>query len=51
MCLVQDLLTLSHIETGQIKMHFENIDLYKLTEEVFEQFEGKADKKDVSLAN
>ena len=47
--LVQDLLTLSHIETGQIKMHFENIDLYKLTEEVFEQIEGKADKKDVAL--
>lgn len=47
--LVQDLLTLSQIETGQIKMQFENIDLYKLTEEVFEQFEGKANKKDVSL--
>jgi two-component system phosphate regulon sensor histidine kinase PhoR len=47
--LVQDLLTLSHIETGQIKMHFENIDMHKLTEEVFEQFEGKADKKDVRL--
>ncbi|WP_276365898.1 ATP-binding protein [Chryseolinea sp. H1M3-3] len=47
--LVQDLLTLSQIETGQIKMHFENIDLNKLTEEVFEQFEDKADKKDVSL--
>lgn len=47
--LVQDLLTLSHIETGQIKMHFETIDLYKLTEEVFEQFENKADKKDVKL--
>lgn len=47
--LVQDLLTLSHIETGQIKMHFENFDLYKLTEEVFEQFENKADKKDISL--
>ena len=47
--LVQDLLTLSHIETGQIKMHFEIIDLYKLTEEVFEQFENKADKKDVTL--
>jgi two-component system, OmpR family, phosphate regulon sensor histidine kinase PhoR len=47
--LVQDLLTLSHIETGQIKMHFENIDLYQLTEEVFEQFENKADKKDVRL--
>ena len=37
--LVQDLLTLSHIETGQTKMHFENIDLYKLAEEVFEQLE------------
>jgi two-component system phosphate regulon sensor histidine kinase PhoR len=47
--LVQDLLTLSHIETGQIKMHFENFDLYKLTEEVFEQFENKADKRDVTL--
>ena len=47
--LVQDLLTLSHIETGQIKMHFENVDMYKLTEEVFEQFENKADKKDVNL--
>ena len=47
--LVQDLLTLSHIETGQIKMHFENIDLYKLTEEVFEQFEEKAEKKDIKL--
>ena len=47
--LVQDLLTLSHIETGQIKMHFENIDMYKLTEEVFEQFEEKADKKDIKL--
>lgn len=47
--LVQDLLTLSHIETGQIKMHFENIDLYALLEEVFEQFEGKGDKKEVNL--
>ncbi|HTE30587.1 MAG TPA: ATP-binding protein [Chryseolinea sp.] len=47
--LVQDLLTLSHIETGQIKMHFESIDLYKLTEEVFEQLEEKAEKKDVKL--
>jgi two-component system phosphate regulon sensor histidine kinase PhoR len=47
--LVQDLLTLSHIETGQIKMHFENVDLHKLTQEVFEQFEDKADKRDVRL--
>jgi two-component system, OmpR family, phosphate regulon sensor histidine kinase PhoR len=47
--LVQDLLTLSHIETGQIKMHFENLDLYRLTEEVLEQFEGKHNKKNISL--
>lgn len=47
--LVQDLLTLSQIETGQIKMHFANMDLYELTEEVFEQFENKTDKKDVRL--
>lgn len=47
--LVQDLLTLSHIETGQIKMHFGSIDMYKLTEEVFEQFEAKPNKKSVEL--
>lgn len=47
--LVQDLLTLSHIETGQTKMHFESIDLYKLTEEVFEQFENKTEKKNIHL--
>lgn len=47
--LVQDLLTLSHIETGQIKMHFESIDMYKLTEEVFEQFEEKGEKRSIRL--
>ena len=47
--LVQDLLTLSHIETGQIKMHFQSIDLLKLTNEVFEQLENKAKKSKVTL--
>jgi two-component system, OmpR family, phosphate regulon sensor histidine kinase PhoR len=47
--LVQDLLVLSQIETGQIKMHFETIDIYKLTEEVFEQFEEKVNKKRIDL--
>lgn len=47
--LVQDLLTLSHIETGQIKMHFKNIDLYALTIDVFEQFEEKGEKKGIKL--
>jgi two-component system phosphate regulon sensor histidine kinase PhoR len=47
--LVQDLLTLSHIETGQIKMHFEMIELYKLTQEVYEQLEEKASKRNIRL--
>lgn len=47
--LVQDLLTLSQIETGQIRMRFENIDLYALTEEVFDQFRDKSSKKEISL--
>lgn len=47
--LVQDLLTLSNIETGRIKMHFEKIDLYTLTQEVMEQFEVKAEKKNINL--
>jgi two-component system phosphate regulon sensor histidine kinase PhoR len=47
--LVQDLLTLSQIETGDIKMRFEHIDLVKLCEEVVDQFEEKAEKKKIKL--
>jgi len=47
--LVQDLLTLSQIETGDIKMRFENIDLNKLCEEVVDQLEEKAEKKRIKL--
>jgi two-component system, OmpR family, phosphate regulon sensor histidine kinase PhoR len=47
--LVQDLLTLSHIETRQTRMRFEDVDLYKLTGEIFDQFEGKSDGKNVTL--
>jgi two-component system phosphate regulon sensor histidine kinase PhoR len=47
--LVQDLLTLSHIETGQIKMHFESFDIYDLTTEIFEQFEDKAIDREIKL--
>ena len=47
--LVQDLLTLSQIETGDIKMRFEHIDLYKLCVEVVDQFEEKAEKKNIKL--
>lgn len=47
--LVQDLLTLSQIETGQIKMRFQEIDLYALTMDVFDQFKGKSNKKGIVL--
>ena len=47
--LVQDLLTISQMETGTIKMQFSHFNLYKLICEVFDQFESKADKKDIQL--
>ncbi|HHP7241000.1 MAG TPA: sensor histidine kinase [Cyclobacteriaceae bacterium] len=47
--IVQDLLTISQMETGEIKMHFEYFDLYDLCREVFDQLEGKADKKGIEL--
>lgn len=47
--LVQDLLTLSQIETGDIKMKFESLDLFKLCSEVIEQFEEKFEKKNIKL--
>ena len=47
--LVQDLLTLSQIESGDIKMKFESIDLYKLCAEVIEQFEERSEKKEIKL--
>src|SRR5579859_4963734 len=47
--LVQDLLTLSQIETGDIKMKFDQMDLVKLCEEVVDQFEEKAEQKKIKL--
>lgn len=47
--LVQDLLTLSQIETGDIKMKFEMVDLHKLVVEVVDQFEERAQKKNIKL--
>jgi two-component system, OmpR family, phosphate regulon sensor histidine kinase PhoR len=47
--LVQDLLTLSQIETGQVTMHLEDVDLVALTEEVFDQLKKQSDKKELSL--
>jgi two-component system phosphate regulon sensor histidine kinase PhoR len=47
--LVQDLLTLSQIESGDIKMKFESVDLSKLCAEVIEQFEERAEKKNIKI--
>jgi two-component system phosphate regulon sensor histidine kinase PhoR len=47
--LVSDLLTLSQIETGQIKMQITEVDLEELTREVLDQFEGKLAEKGMEL--
>lgn len=47
--LVQDLLTISQMETGEIKMHFESFDIMSLTKEVMDQLEGKADKRNIGV--
>ncbi|MBC8112612.1 MAG: GHKL domain-containing protein [Verrucomicrobia bacterium] len=48
--LVQDLLTVSQMESGDIQMKKQACDLYSLTQEVFEELEDVADKRKVSLA-
>ncbi len=47
--LVRDLLTLSQMETGEIKMNRERIDLAALTQDVFEQLEPQAARRNVNL--
>lgn len=47
--LVQDLLTVSQIETGAVKIEKKKIDLRPLIEEIFDQVEAKAKKRDVKL--
>lgn len=48
--LVQDLLTISQMETGEIKMHFEYFDIKALTKEVIDQLEGKAEKRKIEVS-
>lgn len=47
--LVQDLLTLSQLEIGQIKMRYVYFDLVHIIKDVFDQVEGKAEKRNVKL--
>ncbi|GAB3320694.1 ATP-binding protein [Larkinella ripae] len=47
--LVKDLVALSQLETGEVKMNFEPVDLYLVTLEVFEQLETTANARGTSL--
>lgn len=47
--LVKDLITLSQMESGVIKMQYQETHLNLLLEEVFEQLEEKASERNVSL--
>lgn len=47
--LVEDLITISQLEIGEIKMHVQNFDIRKLTEDIFGQLEDTAEKKGTRL--
>jgi len=47
--LVQDLLVISQMETGTIKMTYTHFNMHNLAQEVFDQLESKADKKSLKL--
>ncbi len=48
--LVHDLLTLSQIETGEIKMHFEHFNIVSTAIEVIDQLENKVEKKGLQIS-
>jgi two-component system, OmpR family, phosphate regulon sensor histidine kinase PhoR len=48
--LVHDLLTISHLESGDLKFNFAQFDICEVTQEVFDQLERKAEKKQIELA-
>ncbi|UBM60090.1 ATP-binding protein [Marinilongibacter aquaticus] len=47
--LVRDLVVLSQVETGELKMQFEVVDLVHITEDIFDQLEDKADSRGTKL--
>ena len=48
--LVKDLMALSQLETGEVKMNFSRIDLTHVVQEIFEQLEGIAQTKTINLS-
>ena len=49
--LIQDLLSISALESGRIKLNLQPVDLRPLVEKVFTDLHAKAENKNVSLAN
>jgi len=47
--LVEDLITISQLEIGEIKMQHQNFDIAKLSEDIYEQLEETAKKRFVKL--
>jgi two-component system, OmpR family, phosphate regulon sensor histidine kinase PhoR len=47
--LVRDLVVLTQVETGDIKMHFSSVDIVNLSFEIIEQLESKAKKRKVKI--
>ncbi|HLL96792.1 MAG TPA: ATP-binding protein [Spirosoma sp.] len=47
--LVKDLVILSQLETGEVKMNFDRVDLRHVTQEIFEQLEKITHAKQISL--
>jgi two-component system phosphate regulon sensor histidine kinase PhoR len=49
--LIQDLLTISALESGRLKLNLQSVDLRAVAEKVLGDLHGKADDKKVTLAN
>lgn len=47
--LVEDLITISQLEIGEIKMNRQNFDIHKLTEDIFDQLEETGKKRGTRL--
>ncbi len=47
--LVRDLVVLSQVESGDLKMDFEEVDMIQITRDIFEQLESKAEKRGTKL--
>ena len=47
--LVRDLVVLTQVETGDIKMHFEYVNIVNIANDIFDQLENKAEKRKISL--